>query len=183
MIKKLKTDIVRRLLDLYKQNKQNTFNSSLDHCLNTAHLMLKKSKYCILITNSEKQCPSARMVQPIVDRNTFTIWLGTNPNLKKIKEIEKNPYVTLAFSSDKEHANLIIYGKADIVRDIQEKKNHWISSWRLFFPNGPSSDDFVSLRIEPLKMELMNFKKSVVPEPFGLNPVKIIKKSKNWEIL
>jgi len=159
MINKLKNAIGRRLLDLYKQKKQKALNSSLDHCLNTAHLMLKKSKYCILITNSEKQCPSARMVQPIVERNTLTIWLGTNPYLRKIKEIEKNPHVTLAFSSDKEHANLIIYGKASIVRDIQERKSHWIGSWRLFFSNGPEGDDFVLIRVEPSKMELMNFKK------------------------
>ncbi|MCP4670322.1 MAG: pyridoxamine 5'-phosphate oxidase family protein [Desulfobacula sp.] len=144
--------------------------------------MLKQSKYCILITNNEKQCPSARMVQPIVDFNTFTIWLGTNPNLRKIKEIEKNPHVTLAFSNDKEHANLILYGKADIIHDIQKRKSHWIFSWRLFFPGGPCGDDFVSIRVEPLKMELMNFKKSVVPEPFGLKPVKLIKSADKWQI-
>ncbi|MCP4673595.1 MAG: pyridoxamine 5'-phosphate oxidase family protein, partial [Desulfobacula sp.] len=117
MIKKIKTAMGRQLLDLYKKNRQKNSNTSLEHSLNTARLMLKQSKYCILITNNEKQCPSARMVQPIVDFNTFTIWLGTNPNLRKIKEIKKNPHVTLAFSNDKEHANLILYGKADIIHD------------------------------------------------------------------
>ena len=182
MIKKFKSAIGKKLLGIYKQHKQKSFDSSLNHCLNTARSMLKKSRYCILITNNDKQWPSARMVQPIVDFDTFTIWLGTNPFLRKIKEIEKNPNVTLAFYSDKEHANLIIYGKASIVRKVQERRKHWIGAWLLFFPGGPGGDDFVSIRVEPLEMELMNFKKSIVPEPFGLKPVKIIKDAEYWQI-
>ncbi|RLB97993.1 MAG: hypothetical protein DRH34_14455 [Deltaproteobacteria bacterium] len=122
------------------------------------------------------------MVQPIVHFDTFEIWLGTNPFLRKIREIEKNPNVTLAFSLEKEHANLIIYGRASIVHDVPERKKHWIGSWLLFFPNGPGGDDFVLIRVEPSKMELMNFKKNIVPEPFGLKPVKIIKDAENWQI-
>ena len=182
MIGKIKNTIGKKILEIYKRKKQKSFDSSLNHSLNTARSMLKKSRYCILITNNDKQWPSARMVQPIVDFDTFTIWLGTNPFLRKIKEIEKNSSVTLAFYSDKEHANLIIYGKASIVREVQERKKHWIGSWLLFFPGGPGGDDFVSIRVEPLEMELMNFKKSIVPEPFGLKPVKIIRDAENWQI-
>ena len=182
MIKKFRRAIGRRILKMYKLSKQKSFNSSLDHCLNTARSMLKKSKYCFLITNSDKQWPSARMVQPIIDFDTFVTWLGTNPTLRKIKEIEKNPNVALAFGNDRENANLIIYGKASIVREVQERRKHWIGSWLLFFPSGPGGDDFVSIRIEPSEMELMNFKKSIVPEPFGLKPIKILKDVDIWKI-
>jgi len=182
MIKKFRRAIGRRILEIYKQNKRKSFDSSLNHCLNTARSMLKKSKYCFLITNSDKQWPSARMVQHITNFDNFVIWLGTNPTLRKIKEIEKNPYVTLAFSNDRENANLIIYGQASIVHEAQERRKHWIGSWSLFFPSGPGGDDFVSIRIDPSEMELMNFKKSIVPEPFGLKPIKIIKDAENWQI-
>jgi len=182
MIKKLRKTIGRRILAIYKKSKQKSFNPSLNHCLNTARSMLKKSKYCFLITNSNKQWPSARMVQPIIDFDTFVIWLGTNPTLRKIKEIEKNPNVTLAFGNDRENANLIIYGKASIIQEVQEKRKHWIGSWLLFFPSGPRGDDFVLIRIEPSEMELMNFKKSVVPEPFGLKPIKIANDGEIWQV-
>ena len=122
------------------------------------------------------------MVQPIIDFDTFIIWLGTNPTLRKIKEIEKNPNVTLAFGNDRENANLIIYGKASIVREVQERRKRWIGSWLLFFPSGPRGDDFVLIRVEPSEMELMNFKKNIVPEPFGLKPIKIIKHTDSWKI-
>ncbi|NOK58776.1 MAG: stress protein [Chloroflexi bacterium AL-W] len=181
-MKKLRRAIGRILLGIYKQRKQKAFNPSLEHCLATARSMLKQSKYCFLISHSERQSPSARMVQPIIDFDTFVIWLGTNPTLRKAKEIEHNPYVTLAFGNDKEDANLIVYGKASIVRDLQERKKHWIHAWFLFFPGGPSGDDFVSIRVEPLELELMNFTKNLVPEPFGLKPIKIIKDQEHWQI-
>ena len=120
------------------------------------------------------------MVQPIIDFETFEIWLGTNPTLRKIKEIEKDPNVTIAFGNERDNANLIIYGKASIVREFREKVKHWIGSWIMFFPKGPRGDDFVSIRVEPSEMELMNFKHSIVPEPFGLKPIIIIKDSENW---
>lgn len=182
MIKKLKRAIGRKVLELYKRSKQKSCNTSLQHCLTTARSMLKKSKYCFLVTNSDTQWPSARMMQPIIDFDTFVMWFGTNPCLRKMKEIENNPYVTLTFGSEREHANVIIYGKASIIRDVQEKRKRWIGSWLLFFPSGPKGDDFVSIKIEPEKMELMNFKKNVVSEPFGLKPVNIIRDAKGWQI-
>ncbi len=122
------------------------------------------------------------MVQPIIDFDTLSIWFGTNPSLRKVKEIEENQNVTIAFGSERENANLIIYGKAHIVRDIQKRKKHWIGSWILFFPDGPRGDDFVSIKVDPVEIELMNFKHSIVPEPFGLKPVKMIKTNGNWKV-
>jgi general stress protein 26 len=182
MIKKINKFIGRRILESYKKRKQKAFNASIGHCLASAREMLKKSKYCFLVTNSDEPWPSARMVQPVINSDTFEIWFGTNPTLRKVIEIKNNPNVTIAFGSEKENANLIIYGKASIVRDVQERRNHWIGSWLLFFPNGPGGDDFVSIRVEPTEMELMNFKRNIVPEPFGLKPVRLIKDKENWMV-
>jgi general stress protein 26 len=123
------------------------------------------------------------MVQPIMEPETFTIWLGTNPALRKVREIEENSNVTLAFGSDSSNANLIIYGQAQIVQDVSIRKKHWINSWILFFPHGPKGDDFVSIKIEIREMELMSFKENIVPEPFGLKPVRIQKETEGWKII
>jgi len=74
---------------------------------------------------------SEKIVQPIIDGNTFEIWLGTNPTLRKTKEIEKNPHLTVAFGSDSENANLIVYGKASIIRDVQVPRKWSFSGWDL----------------------------------------------------
>ena len=122
------------------------------------------------------------MVQPIIESDSFVIWIGTNQNLRKIKEIEKNAYVTIAVANERENANLIIYGKASIERNVRDRVKHWIGSWRLFFPGGPTGKDFVSIRAEPLEIELMSFKDYIVPEPFGLKPIKLKPRNGKWEI-
>ena len=183
MLKKANKMFGTLILDYYKKRVQKKYNPNLKNVLDTALEMMKHSKYCFLITNTKSKWPHARMVQPIIDLKNFEIWLGTNPNLRKIKEINENPYVTVAFYSNSENANLIVYGKAVVETGIRERVKHWIGSWKLFFPNGPGGDDFVSIRIEPHELELMNFKKYLVPEPFGLKPIKLVKNNEEWRIL
>ena len=182
MLKKLKKTVGTKILETYKHRIQKAFDPSVDNCLHTIRSMLKRSKYCFMISHSKRNWPSARMVQPIVDFDTLNIWLGTNPNLRKVREIENNSHVTLAFGNDRDNANLIIYGQATIVADIKERVNHWIGSWIMFFPSGPKGNDFISIRIEPLEIELMNFKHNIVDEPFGLKPVKLRKINGEWQI-
>jgi general stress protein 26 len=182
MLKKIQKTIGRKILDTYKRRIQKAYDPSLDHCLKTIREMLKKSKYCFLITESERKWPSARMVQPVVDFKTLDIWLGTNPTLRKVKEIKDNPEVTLAFGRDRDNANLIIYGRAKIVEDPDERKKHWIGSWIMFFPGGPKSEDFVSIKVELVEIELMHFKKNIVAEPFGLKPVRLKNESGYWRV-
>jgi general stress protein 26 len=182
MIQKIKKKIGKKLLTNYKQRIQKAFDPSLTHCLKTIRVLLKKSRYCFLITHSNRQWPSARMVQPVIDDDSLDIWIGTNPNLRKIKEIKNNPHITLTFGLDRYHANLIIYGTATIVADQAERKKHWLNSWMMFFPGGPESKDFVSLKIEPVEIELMSFKHHIVDEPFGLKPLRILKKNEGWQV-
>lgn len=182
MINKLKKLLGKSFLNKYKSRIQKNSNISLEHCLKVAKEMINKSKYCFLITNGEGNWSSARMVQPIVELDTFAVWFGTNPSLRKIKEINVNPYVTIAFGQESANANLIIYGKASIENGIREKVKHWIGSWLLFFPGGPRGKDFVLIRVEPMEMEIMNFKRFIVTEPFGLKPIKLKNNNGLWEI-
>jgi general stress protein 26 len=182
MLKKIKKAIGLKLLESYKANKRAAFDPSLDRCLTSIREQLRQSKYCFLISQSESKWPTARMVQPIIDFDSLEIWLGTNPKLRKVNEIETNPYITLAFGNERENANLIVYGKASIIRDDHSRKEHWLSTWLLFFPGGPTSDDFVSIKVEPQKIELMDFKRNLVDEPFGLKPVKLTQDDIGWQV-
>jgi len=181
MISGIKRKLESLLLSSYKNRVRKKHNPTLDHCLKTIRKMMKKSKYCFLITNSNRDWPSARMVQQIVDFDKLEIWLGTNPRLRKVKEIKDNPNVTITFGSERENANLVVYGKVTLESDLRERVKHWIGSWKLFFPNGPRGADFISIRIKPHEIELMNFKRYLVPEPFGLNPIKLINNNGQWE--
>ncbi len=170
------------MLDAYKRRKERLSDVSQAHSLDVARMMLKKAKYAHLISHNENGWSSARLIQPIVDLDNFVIWIGTHPNLRKVSEVRQDNKVTLAFMDEKEDANLIVYGEAHVETALAMKKSHWKGTWRLFFPDGPASDNYVVIRVDPMRMEIMNFKHNVVQAPFGLKPAVLVKKNRQWEI-
>ena len=170
MIRNLNKKIGRYILDSYKKSKQSSADNSLINSLQAAHMTVDKTKYCFLISNGGNGWSSARFVEPIVESNFSAIWIGTSPKLRKVQEIQDNSKVTLAFGHVQERANVVIYGEAYVESDIALRKKYWKSEWRLFFPNGPTGDDYVLIKVQPLRMEVMSFHRNVILEPFGLKP-------------
>lgn len=144
--------------------------------------MLGRAKYCFLITRGTEGWCSARLVQPIVDDSeAFVLWFGTNPTLRKVREVENDPRVTVAIQDRCENANLVLYETARIERDVALRRRWWMGTWRLFFPNGPAGDDYVVLRFEAERVELLNFRRDVIPEPFGLRPLVLVQRE-GWAL-
>jgi general stress protein 26 len=145
--------------------------------------MLKRTKYCFLITHGDGGWCTARIVEPIVEEaEDFTLWFGTNRLLRKVREIEADPHVTVAVENERENANLVLYGTATIVREQAVRQQRWVASWRMFFPRGPKSRDYVVIRFEAQRVELMNFTRNVIPEPFGLRPLVLLKREGGWDL-
>ena len=183
MIKRLSN----ALMNYYKKPKLASNDTSLDNCLDVTHHMLKKAKYCFLVTHGDEGWCNTRLIQPIIEidehnPSNFKVWVGTRPDLRKTDEIWNNPKVTLAFEDSREDANLVIYGDAFIEVDTYIKKNYWRATWQLFFPDGPKSDDYITIRIEPYRIEVLSFKKNITPEPFGLKAAKLIHTNGKWQI-
>ncbi|MEE9352359.1 MAG: hypothetical protein V3U78_08870, partial [Thiotrichaceae bacterium] len=62
------------------------------------------------------------------------------------------------------------------------KKRYWRKVWKMFFPDGSESDNYVVLRIEPSRMEILNFKQNIVPEPFGLKAAVLVNEDGQWQM-
>jgi len=100
--------------------------------------------------------PVIRSISPIIDKDC-AIWIATFANSRKVKQIKKNPRICLAFiqqpNGDK---SATVFGKAEIVNDIEVKKKVWgIANYDLanYFPDGPSSKNFCLLMINIEKIE------------------------------
>jgi len=145
--------------------------------------MLGKAKNCFLISHGQEGWCSTRLVRPKIDCENLVFWIGTSPKLRKVIEIKKNSKVTLAFENTKQHANLILYGDATIETDPTLKKQHWQLDFEMFYPEGPESQDYVLLRFEASRIELMNFKRNILAEPFGLKPSLLIKEQGQWSVV
>ena len=97
-----------------------------------------------------------RIVSPIVE-DDMSIWVTTNGPSRKVKQIQENPKICLAFveqpSGDKA---AIVIGEAKIIPDVAEKERVWelatFDPWE-HYPSGPDSDEFCLLRIIVKRIE------------------------------
>lgn len=172
--------IGRYLLDSYKKSKQSSADNSLINSLQAAQKTVNQTKYCFLVSNGKNGWSSARFVEPIVEPDLSAIWIGTSPKLRKVIEIQDDPKVTLAFGHVQERANVVIYGEAYMESNAALRKKYWKGEWRLFFPDGPTGNDYVLIRVHPVRMEVMSFHRNVIPEPFGLKPSVLNYQNGKW---
>ena len=168
------------VLNAYKRKKRASADLSLAHCLRVARRIASRTKYAHLITTASGGAPSARLVQPIVAADDFEFFIGTDPQSRKVAEIMAHPAVTLAFNQSDEDASLVVYGTATVHHEPDFKVKYWKNTWRLFFPEGPLSDDYVVIRVRAERMELLSFQRNVIPEPFGLRPVVLVRGEEGW---
>ena len=168
------------LLATYKRRKQASSELHTDNALAAARTIVRKTKYAFLVTAGASPWPSARLVEPLVDRESFDIHIGSHPGSRKNTEIDHNPHVTVAFGSDALQANLVVHGIARIVDDATLKRRYWKGVWRLFFPDGSQGSDYSVIAIEALRIELLSFSGNVIPEPFGLTPLVLERSVSGW---
>jgi general stress protein 26 len=170
------------VLNAYKRKKQADADLSLGHCLRVARRIASRTKYAYLITTATGGAPSARLVQPIVEADDFNFFIGTNPRSRKVAEIAVHPAVTLAFNQPGEDASLVVYGTVTLHHEPSVKEEYWKNTWRLFFPEGPLGDAYAVVRVRAERMELLSFQRNVIPEPFGLRPMVLVRGEEGWRL-
>ena len=116
------------------------------------------------LATCEDNYPRVRPVSPVVE-DEMSIWIGTHSRTRKVKQIEQNPKICLAFvqppHSAKGEKVAIVYGEAKIIQDIEKKKRFW-KVWSTVyptfdlkekFPNGSESSEFCLLKIIVKRIE------------------------------
>jgi len=118
-------------------------------------IMKENSLHAYLATSDGDQ-PRVRPVSPIVEDN-MSIWITTFSTSRKVKQIQKNPKICLAFvEQPRGDKAATIIGEAEIISDIEEKKKVWnLATFDLLehFSNGPESKEFCLLKINIRKVE------------------------------
>lgn len=125
--------------------------------LSSAREIMEASPTCVLIT-LDKKIPRARTMDPFKPEKDFTVWLATNPNSRKVKEIKKNVTVTLYYQ-DGENGYVSLYGRATLVNDQTEKNKRWKTEWSAFYPN--RNEAYLLIKVVPLKLEVISYKREI----------------------
>jgi general stress protein 26 len=135
--------------------------------------IVQKAHYCTFITVGEDGQPQARIVDPLPPDATFTIWIATNPQTRKVSQVRRNPRVTVSCFDAASSSYVTVLGRGDLVSDAIEKKRHWKGDWSQIYPNGPGSDDVVLIRVTPSRLEVVSESRGMVGDPKTWLPLSI----------
>ena len=118
--------------------------------------------------------PYARVVDPFAPEADFTIWIGTNASTRKVQQVGRNPRVSLLYFDAPRQHYVSIIGSATIVRDAAEKSRRFKPEWKAFYKNGSEGDDYVLLRVDPLRLEIVAESLGMKNDPETWRPVSIM---------
>jgi general stress protein 26 len=139
--------------------------------LSAARTIIGKARYASLITLDDKGQPQARLVDPFEPDATFVVWIGTNPLTRKVGQIQADPRVTMLYFDPASSGYVTLIGRARVVRDPTEKANHWKDAWTPLYKDKNRGDDYVLIRVEPSRLEVVSVALGMINDPKTWRPV------------
>jgi general stress protein 26 len=143
--------------------------------------LLRANPYGFLVTVSGAGRPHARLVQHLAVEDDATIWIGTSPRSRKAADIAHSAEVTYAVEDRGKFAYAAVSGTASLIADEAVRLRYWEEGLRAFFPDGPTGEDFVIIRIDGARIELMDFADGIHPAPYGLLPALAVRREE-WQL-
>ena len=153
--------ILQLPITLVGQENNTSFNS--DSLLSAAREMMAAAKYCTLITLDTTGSPSARTMDPFAPDENMVIWLGTNGNSKKVKEINRDARVTLFYQAANGVGYVLIKGHAFLVDDPQKKQTYWKKEWERFYAG--QKEAYTLIKVVPDRLEIIDYSKGIFGDP------------------
>lgn len=131
--------------------------------LDAAKEIMRSAKYCALITIDDSGHPQARMMDPFAPEDDFIVWLGTNKNSRKVREIKANSKVTLYYQALNGAGYVSIKGLAVLVNDKESTSKYWKDEWKQFYSDGKVH--YILIKIVPQKLEIVSYKHNLTGDP------------------
>lgn len=149
-----------------------TIDSTETKVLQVAREIMHAATTCALITIDEEGNSRVRTMDPFPAEENFTIWLGTNKNSRKVKQIKQHPVVSLYYLDGDATGYVVIQGKAELVNDKQAKEKWWKKKWEAFYPN--KTDNYLLIKITPQWMEVSSTTRGVYSDTKTWQPPKVV---------
>ena len=79
------------------------------------------------------------------------LWFAASLDSAKVTELERDDRVAVTLTGGRTFVS--ISGRARLVRSREQVERMWSESWRLWFPDGPNSEDLVLIQLQPTHAE------------------------------
>lgn len=147
-------------------------NTTQNKLKSAAHEIMQAATTCALITLDEEGKTRVRTMDPFLPEENFTVWLGTNSNSRKVKQIKKQPTVTLYYLDSDASGYVVIEGTAELIDDKAAKEKWWKKEWEAFYPN--KADTYLLIKITPQWMEVSSTPRGIFSDPNTWQPQKVV---------
>ena len=155
-----------------------TEDLTTEQILTAARDTMIASKMCFLITLDETGQPRTRIMDPFDPEPNMSVWFGTNRQTRKIKQIQNDSRVTLAYYDHQGLGYVTMTGVARLEMDPEKRQKKWKDDWKRYYPEGPGSSAFVAIEFIPSDMEIMSVSRKIFNGIF--KPVRLIRKGSEW---
>jgi general stress protein 26 len=132
--------------------------------------VMRAARQCTLVTNGEDGQPQARIVEPLIAADG-SIWIATNALTRKVKEIERDPRVTLMFFNAAAGEYVAVLGTAARITDAAQKASRWKAEWKPFYKDEHRGADFVLFEVRPRRFEISSARHKMDNDPTTWRPV------------
>lgn len=82
-----------------------------------------------------------------------SLWFASGYDSEKVREIERNPQVNVAYSSREKGNYVSVAGRAQIFRDRATIDAKWTTGMGIFFKDGKDDPNLCLIRVEPESAE------------------------------
>lgn len=111
--------------------------------------------WCALAT-IHNGAPKVRMVHPTWEGDV--LWIATGATTAKAKQLASNPSVDIQYQvAPPNFVHVMVSGTAELLDDPATREHVWqVMDYDLndFWPEGPTTEDFVAIKITPNRVEL-----------------------------
>jgi general stress protein 26 len=153
-----------------------------EHVVAVAKATLDAAEFCFLTTQGESDPISTRLMQHFKPDADLTVWFGTSLTSRKVREIRRNPRVTVACADPQRPAYAVLVGSVTVEERAEQWRRYWRDDWQAFWPEGPTGRDYVPLRFTCEQVEVLSFAAGITPAPYGLRPAVALRHGDGWRL-
>jgi len=130
-------------------------NYDRDTLISAAKEIMEAARYCALVTLDLSGYPQVRTMDPFLPGEDMVVWLGTNVNSRKVREIRNDSRVSLYYEAPNGRGYVVIQGNASIINDPEKTERYWKEEWNEFYPDRNSN--FALIKVLPNKLEIIDY--------------------------
>jgi general stress protein 26 len=153
-----------------------------EHVVAIAKATLDTAEFCFFTTPGESDPTNTRLMQHFKPDADLTVWFGTSLTSRKVREIRRNPRVTVACQDPQRPAYAVLVGMVTIEERAEQWRRYWREDWQTFWPEGPSGRDYVPLRFTCERVEVLSFAAGIAPAPYGLRAAAAVRHGDGWRL-